>query len=49
MPDLQVKLSYEKGFRLPTIDEMFGEEDLERGEITIRPETSDNVTFNVSY
>lgn len=49
MPDLQVKLSYEKAFRLPTIEEMFGDEDLESGEITIRPEKSDNVNFNVSY
>lgn len=49
MPDLQVKLSYEKAFRLPTIEEMFGDEDLESGEITIRPEKSDNVNLNVSY
>ena len=31
--DLQVKLSYEKAFRLPTTDELFGDEDLEAGKI----------------
>lgn len=49
LPGLQVKLSYEKAYRLPTIEEMFGDEDLEMGEITIRPENSDNVNLNVSY
>ncbi|MBQ5710443.1 MAG: TonB-dependent receptor [Alistipes sp.] len=47
--DLQAKLSYEKAFRLPTIEEMFGDEDLEMGEIGLRPERSDNVNFNLSY
>ncbi len=36
-------------YRLPTIEEMFGDEDLEMGEITIRPENSDNINLNVSY
>ena len=49
LPGLQVKLSYEKAYRLPTIEEMFGDEDLEMGEITIRPENSDNINLNVSY
>lgn len=49
LPDLQVKLSYEKAYRLPTIDEMFGDEDLEIGDIGIKPEKSDNLNLNVSY
>lgn len=49
LPGLQAKLSYEKAYRLPTIEEMFGDEDLESGQITIRPENSDNVNFNLSY
>ena len=47
--DLQAKLSYEKAYRLPTIDELFGDEDLEMGSVTLRPENSDNVNFNVNY
>lgn len=37
---LQAKLSYEKAYRLPTIEEMFGDEDLEMGDIGIKPENS---------
>lgn len=47
--DLQAKLSYEKAYRLPTIEEMFGDEDLESGSTTIRPENSDNINLNLSY
>lgn len=46
---LQTKLSYEKAYRLPTIEEMFGDEDLEIGDIGIEPESSHNVNFNISY
>lgn len=46
---LQAKLSYEKAYRLPTIEEMFGDEDLEMGELSIRPENSDNLNLNISY
>lgn len=49
LPGLQAKLSYEKAYRLPTIEEMFGNEDLEMGDIGIKPEKSDNVNLNVSY
>ena len=49
LPELQVKLSYEKAYRLPTIEEMFGDEDLESGRITIRPENSDNMNLNLSW
>ncbi len=47
--DLQAKLSYEKAYRLPTTDELFGDEDLEAGKTNLRPEQSDNVNFNLSY
>ncbi len=46
---LQAKLSYEKAYRLPTNEEMFGDEDLETGDLGIKPENSDNLNFNVSY
>ncbi len=46
---LQFKASYEKAYRLPTIEEMFGDEDLEVGDISLRPESSHNVNLNLSY
>lgn len=46
---LQAKLSYEKACRLPTIEEMFGDEDLETGDMAIKPERSDNINLNISY
>lgn len=49
IPGLQTKLSYEKAYRLPTNEEMFGDEDLESGDIGIKPENSDNVNLNLSY
>lgn len=49
LKSLQAKLSYEKAYRLPTNEEMFGDEDLETGDISLRPENSDNVNLNVSY
>ena len=49
IPSLQIKLSYEKAYRLPTIEEMFGDEDLEMGDVSIRPENSDNINLNISY
>ena len=49
LPGLQAKLSYERAYRLPTIEEMFGDEDLESGDITLRPESSHNLNLNLSY
>ncbi len=46
---LQAKLSYEKAYRLPTNEEMFGDEDLETGDLSIKPENSDNINLNLSY
>jgi outer membrane cobalamin receptor len=46
---LQTKLSYEKAYRLPTNEEMFGDEDLETGDLAIKPENSDNINLNLSF
>lgn len=45
----QFKASYEKAYRLPTIEEMFGDEDLEVGDMSLKPEASHNVNLNLSY
>ncbi len=45
----QVKASYEKALRMPTIEEMFGDEDLETGDMALKPESSHNVNLNLSY
>lgn len=47
--DFQAKLSYEHAYRLPSTDELFGDEDLEAGRTDLRPENSDNFNFNLSY
>lgn len=49
MPNLQAKLSYEKVYRLPNNTEMFGDNDLESGDLAIKPENSDNINVNISY
>lgn len=49
LSELQAKLSYERAFRLPTTDELFGDEDLEAGRTDLKPEKSDNFNFNLSY
>lgn len=45
----QMKASYEKAYRLPTIEEMFGDEDLEVGDMELRPEGSHNLNLNLSF
>ncbi|MDR0572800.1 MAG: carboxypeptidase-like regulatory domain-containing protein [Tannerella sp.] len=47
--DLQGKLSYEKTYRLPTDNELFGNEELERGSTGLKAENSDNYNVNLSY
>ena len=47
--DFQVKLSYEKAFRLPTTDELFGDEDLEAGKVNLKPEKSYNLNLSFIY
>jgi outer membrane cobalamin receptor len=46
---LQTKFSYEKACRMPTNNEMFGDGDLEGGNFTLRPESSHNLNFSLSY
>lgn len=46
---LQAKLSFERAYRLPTNEEVFGDEDMEMGEITLKPEKSDNYNFSLGY
>lgn len=47
--ELQAKFSYEKANRLPTTDELFGDEDLEMGSVSLKPEQSDNFNINLSF
>lgn len=47
--NLQAKLSYEKAYRLPTTDELFGDEDLEAGKANLKPESSNNLNANLSF
>ncbi|MFI3291893.1 MAG: TonB-dependent receptor [Rikenellaceae bacterium] len=46
---VQIKASYEKAYRLPTTTEIFGDNDLENGEFTLKPESSDNLNLNLKY
>lgn len=46
---MQLKASYEKAYRLPSIEEMFGDEDLDVGDMSLKPESSYNVNINLSY
>lgn len=47
--ELQLKVSAEKTYRLPTPKELFGDGSLERGNTALNPENSRNLNFNVSY
>lgn len=49
LKNFQAKLSYEKAYRLPTNDELFGDEDLELGSANLKPENSDNYNLNLSF
>ncbi|MDR0421091.1 MAG: TonB-dependent receptor plug domain-containing protein [Prevotellaceae bacterium] len=45
----QVKTSFEKAYRLPSERELFGDEVLETGDVSLKPENSRNLNFNISY
>lgn len=47
--DLQLKLSYERTCRLPNEREFFGDGDYEEGNVSLRPEKSDNINLNIGY
>jgi outer membrane cobalamin receptor len=46
---LQLKTSFEKAYRLPSENELFGDEVLETGNAALGPENSRNINFNASY
>lgn len=48
-PSIQVKGSYEQAYRLPSERELFGDDVLESGNSTLKPENSKNLNFNLSY
>ena len=47
--DFLLKVSYERTCRLPTTDELFGDNDLERGKFELKPERSHNYNLNFNY
>jgi len=50
MRNLQVKASYEKSYRLPSPEEIFGNvNDAIEGNRTLKPESSDNINLGFSY
>lgn len=47
--DIQLKFSAERAVRLPTADQLFGDEDLELGVSSLEPEKSINLNTSLSY
>jgi len=47
LSNLQLKASYEKSYRLPSADELFGDQINVTGNLGLRPETSNN--YNISF
>lgn len=47
--ELQTKLSFEKTYRLPTTNELFGDEILETGDMSLKAENSHNINLNLTY
>jgi outer membrane receptor protein involved in Fe transport len=45
----QLKASFERAYRLPSERELFGDEALETGDMSLKPENSQNINFNISY
>ncbi|MCD7963607.1 MAG: carboxypeptidase-like regulatory domain-containing protein [Rikenellaceae bacterium] len=46
---IQFKVSYEKSYRLPSETELFGDDVLEVGDVSLKPESSHNINFNISW
>lgn len=46
---IRLKGSFEKTYRLPSERELFGDEILETGDASLKPENSLNVNFNITY
>jgi outer membrane receptor protein involved in Fe transport len=49
LPRLQLKASYEKSYRLPENDELFGDVINLASNTSLRPESSNNLNFGVNY
>lgn len=49
LSSLQLKASFEKSYRLPSENELFGDESLETGDAGLKPENSRNLNFNICY
>jgi outer membrane receptor protein involved in Fe transport len=45
----QLKTSFEQAYRLPSENELFGDESLEKGDVSLKPENSLNLNMNISY
>ncbi len=48
-PTLQLKASYERANRLPEANELFGDVELVQGNLTLKPEESQNINAGFSY
>ncbi|WP_212006056.1 TonB-dependent receptor [Chitinophaga sp. HK235] len=48
-PSLQIKGSYEKSYRLPETEELFGDLINLEGNVDLKPESSDNFNLGISY
>jgi outer membrane receptor protein involved in Fe transport len=46
---VQLKTSFEKAYRLPSERELFGDEILETGDMSLKPENSKNINLNINY
>jgi len=49
LPALQAKVSYEKAYRLPNNDELFGDVINLTGNPDLKPESSDNINIGLNY
>lgn len=49
LPELQLKVSYEKSYRLPESEDIFGDLINKEGNWEIQPEYSDNLNLGLSY
>ncbi|MDR0680470.1 MAG: TonB-dependent receptor plug domain-containing protein [Dysgonamonadaceae bacterium] len=47
--DIQLKSSFEKSYRLPSERELLGDEILEKGNVSLKPENSYNLNLNIMY
>jgi outer membrane cobalamin receptor len=47
--DMQLKFSYEKSFRLPENEELFGDANTLLGNTELRPESSDNINVGMNW